>query len=35
VQVSEGLRSYNDCSKLDQLSKSKLKEYLNPCPSTA
>jgi ArsR family metal-binding transcriptional regulator len=35
VQVSEGARLYNDCPKLDQLSKSKLEEYLNPCTSTA
>ena len=32
VQVSDGARSYSDCPKLDQLSKSKLKEYLNPSP---
>ena len=35
VQVSDGVRSYNDCPKLDQLCKSKLNEYLNPCPPTA
>jgi ArsR family metal-binding transcriptional regulator len=35
VQVSEGGRLYNDCPKLDQLSKSKLKKYLNGCPPTA
>jgi ArsR family metal-binding transcriptional regulator len=29
VQVSEGGRLYTDCLKLDQLSRSKLKEYLN------
>ena len=32
VQVSEGGREYDDCPKLDPLSKSKLKEYLNLCP---
>ena len=32
VQVSEGSRLYKDCSKLDPLSKSKLKKYLNRCP---
>ncbi|MGD8529344.1 MAG: (Fe-S)-binding protein [Syntrophobacterales bacterium] len=35
VQVSEGARLYNDCPKLDPLSKSKLKEYLNRCPPPA
>ena len=35
VQVSDGARSYSDCPRLDQLSKSKLDEYLNPCPPTA
>jgi ArsR family metal-binding transcriptional regulator len=35
VQVSDGARSYNDCPKLDPLSKAKLKEYLNRCPPTA
>jgi len=29
VQVSEGGRAYDDCPKLNPLSKSKLKEYLN------
>ena len=32
VQVSEGGRLYNDCPKLDPLSKSKLKKYLDRCP---
>ena len=34
VQVSEGAKLYNDCPKLDPLSKSKLKKYLNRCPPT-
>jgi len=32
VQVSEGGRVYDDCPKLNPLSKAKLKKYHNPCP---
>jgi ArsR family metal-binding transcriptional regulator len=31
VQVSQGVRLYNDCPKLNPLSKSKLKKYLDRC----
>jgi len=34
VQVSEGVRLFDDCPRLDPLSKEKLKEYLNPSPAT-
>ena len=34
VQVSEGVRLFDDCPKLDALSKEKLKEYLNPSTAT-
>jgi ArsR family metal-binding transcriptional regulator len=29
TQVSEGAKVYDDCPKLDELSRSKLKQYLN------